>query len=230
MVRLATKKLAPITSLFTVAGDDEAMALSRQLLDNEGIGHTAIIHTHDQHRIDWFSREMPASRILVNAPGAQGTLGASTGLTPSMTLGTGTLGGTSTNDSVTYIHLLNIKRVVYGTTPESAPPVSTVGASNGHRLRAGWTRTGTLRMRWITRDDVMRAVAIAAVVLGGAFSSLGAAQSNSTTYAQIPAPVVAAPVPTSTVVQREACGVTGALVGDGNPLATLKQMEATACP
>lgn len=111
---LGREKLAPVTSLFTVADEDAGMALSRQLLANEGMGHTAIIHTHDQRRIDRFTAEMPASRILVNAPGSQGTLGLCTGLTPSMTLGTGTLGGTSTTDSVTYTHLVNIKRVAYG--------------------------------------------------------------------------------------------------------------------
>ena len=56
---------------------------------------------------------MPASRILVNAPGAQGCCGMATGLECSMTLGCGTFGGNSTNDNVTYRHLLNIKRVAH---------------------------------------------------------------------------------------------------------------------
>ena len=38
-----------------------------------------------------------------------------TGLPTSMTLGAGTRGGSSTTDSVTYTHLLNIKRVAYNT-------------------------------------------------------------------------------------------------------------------
>jgi acetaldehyde dehydrogenase/alcohol dehydrogenase len=115
---LGREKLAPVTSLFTVGSEDEALSLCSRLLANEGMGHTAIIHTHDQRRIDRFSAEMPAGRILVNAPGSHGTLGLCTGLDPSMTLGTGTFGGTSTTDSVTYTHLLNIKRVAYGAEPE----------------------------------------------------------------------------------------------------------------
>ena len=39
--------------------------------------------------------------------------GLATGLVPSLMLGTGTFGGTSTTDSVTYRHLLNVKRVAY---------------------------------------------------------------------------------------------------------------------
>lgn len=54
---------------------------------------------------------MPASRILVNGPGSQGCIGLGNGLTPSLTLGCGTYGGTSTTDNVTYTNLLNIKRV-----------------------------------------------------------------------------------------------------------------------
>jgi acyl-CoA reductase-like NAD-dependent aldehyde dehydrogenase len=112
---LGREKLAPVVSLFTVSGDAEGFAVCQQILANEGAGHTAIIHTADPARIDRFAHEMPASRILVNAPGVQGTLGIATGLTPSMTLGTGTFGGTSTTDAVSYTHLLNIKRVAHPT-------------------------------------------------------------------------------------------------------------------
>jgi acetaldehyde dehydrogenase (acetylating) len=38
-------------------------------------------------------------------------IGIGTALTPSFTLGCGTLGGNSTTDNVNYIHLLNIKRL-----------------------------------------------------------------------------------------------------------------------
>jgi acetaldehyde dehydrogenase/alcohol dehydrogenase len=110
---LGREKLAPIVSLFVVDDEDQGLRVCRQILANEGGGHTAIIHSSDQARIDRFSLEMPASRILVNVPGAQGTLGLGTGLVPSMTLGSGTFGRTSTTDSVTYTHLLNIKRVAY---------------------------------------------------------------------------------------------------------------------
>jgi acetaldehyde dehydrogenase/alcohol dehydrogenase len=103
-----------VVSLFTVHDDEQGFAVCRQILDNDGAGHTAIIHTSDQARIQRFGLEMPASRILVNAPGVQGTMGVGTGLEPSMTVGCGTFGGNSTTDNVTYTHLLNIKRVVFG--------------------------------------------------------------------------------------------------------------------
>lgn len=105
------EKLAPILSLFTVDGEAEGLALCREILTNEGTGHTAIIHTQDQDLAKRFGLEMPASRILVNCPGSQGCCGIGNGLTPSLTLGCGTLGGTSTTDNVSYSNLLNIKRI-----------------------------------------------------------------------------------------------------------------------
>jgi acyl-CoA reductase-like NAD-dependent aldehyde dehydrogenase len=111
---LGREKLLPVVSLFTVTGDEQGLAVCRQILANDGAGHTAIIHTTDPARIARFGLEMQASRILVNAPGVHGTLGIGTGLEPSMSVGCGTFGGTSTTDNITYRHLLNIKRLAYG--------------------------------------------------------------------------------------------------------------------
>lgn len=109
----AGEKLAPLLSLFTTQGEEEGLALCRGLLQREGTGHTAIIHTMNEGLIARFAREMPASRILVNSPGAQGVVGLCTGLDPSLTLGCGTFGGNSTTDNVSYRNLLNIKRLAY---------------------------------------------------------------------------------------------------------------------
>jgi len=98
---LALEKLAPILSLFTVC---------QELLAIDGLGHTAIIYTDNAPLIESFTARMPASRILVNAPGAQAGIGMTSGLIPSLTLGCGTFGGTSTTDNVTYSHLLNVPR------------------------------------------------------------------------------------------------------------------------
>jgi acetaldehyde dehydrogenase/alcohol dehydrogenase len=112
---LAAEKLAPVVSLYTVAHPDEGMAVCRALLDVEGAGHTAVIHTRNASLIRRFTTAIPVSRILVNAPATQGLMGLATGLVPSMTLGCGTWGGTSTTNSITYRDLVNITRVAYYT-------------------------------------------------------------------------------------------------------------------
>jgi acetaldehyde dehydrogenase / alcohol dehydrogenase len=105
------EKLAPLLSLFTADGHDDGIRLCRQILGNGGSGHTAIIHTRSQRLQLSFAQQMPASRVLVNGPGAHGCMGLGNGLTPSFTLGCGTYGRTSTTDNVTYTNLINIKRL-----------------------------------------------------------------------------------------------------------------------
>lgn len=46
-----------------------------------------------------------------------GGTGASTGLLPSFTLGCGTWGGSSVSENVSPLHLINVKKVAYGTKP-----------------------------------------------------------------------------------------------------------------
>jgi acetaldehyde dehydrogenase / alcohol dehydrogenase len=115
------EKLAPLLSLFTADGPDDGIWLCRQILGHGGSGHTAIIHTRNGPLQMSFARQMPASRILVNGPGSQGCIGLGNGLTPSLTLGCGTYGRTSTTDNVTYTNLLNIKRVARPLVPDPGP-------------------------------------------------------------------------------------------------------------
>lgn len=112
---MAHERLAPVLSMFTVEGDDAAIALCKYLLSYAGAGHTANIHTQDEPRVHRFAAEMPASRVLVNAPSAAGCCGMVTGLAPSLTLGCGTFGGNSTTDNVQFENLRNVKRLAYVT-------------------------------------------------------------------------------------------------------------------
>ncbi|MBA7618295.1 hypothetical protein ES703_25616 [subsurface metagenome] len=84
------EKLAPILSLSTANDEAEGLQVCRQILANQGRGHTAVIYTENQELMKEFGREVDASRILVNAPASQGCIGLGTGLTPSFTLGCGT--------------------------------------------------------------------------------------------------------------------------------------------
>ena len=115
----AGEKMAPVLSLFTVPDDAQGFVLCRRLLDHQGAGHTAVIHSSDEELVAGFGTAMPASRILVNSPGSFGVCGITSGLDPSFTLGCGTFGGNSTTDNVTYRHLLNVKRLARFREPQS---------------------------------------------------------------------------------------------------------------
>jgi acyl-CoA reductase-like NAD-dependent aldehyde dehydrogenase len=110
---LAAEKLAPVLSLVTVADENEGLQVARALLDIDGAGHTAVVHSRDAGLVQRFAATIPASRILVNSPATQGLMGIATGLEPSWCLGCGTWGGNSTTGGVTFRDLLNIKRVAY---------------------------------------------------------------------------------------------------------------------
>jgi acyl-CoA reductase-like NAD-dependent aldehyde dehydrogenase len=105
------EKLAPILPLLRTDDRPSAIALSQKILARHGRGHTAIIHSRDDHAIREFGLRVDASRILVNSPASQSCIGIGNGLRPSLTLGSGTMGGTSTTDNVTYTHRLNIRRI-----------------------------------------------------------------------------------------------------------------------
>lgn len=110
---LLKEKLAPVLSVSIMDNDQQALEKAKAILDDEGAGHTAIIHTQDKNRIQEYAKYVDVSRILVNTPGTQGCIGAANDLELSWTLGCGTQGGGSTSDNVTYKHLMNTKRIAY---------------------------------------------------------------------------------------------------------------------
>ena len=112
---LSYEKLTSVLAFYVVRDWHEACELSIELLQN-GIGHTMSLHTEDRNVVMEFTRK-PASRILVNTGSSMGGTGASTGLLPSFTLGCGTWGGSSVSENVSPLHLINVKKVAYGTKP-----------------------------------------------------------------------------------------------------------------
>src|SRR5205814_1620297 len=55
--------------------------------------------------------------LVVNTPAPHGSIGHSTKLFPSMSLGCGTPGGNITSDNISPLHLVNIKRLAYERRP-----------------------------------------------------------------------------------------------------------------
>ncbi len=110
---LSYEKLTSVLAFYTTKDWLDACEHCVKLLQN-GIGHSMSIHTEDRDMVMKFTKK-PAARILVNTGSTQGAVGASTGLIPSFTLGCGTWGGSSVSENVSPMHLINIKRVAYGT-------------------------------------------------------------------------------------------------------------------
>lgn len=112
---LSAEKLSPVLSLYFVADFPAALDACEALLRFGGLGHTAVIHAHDDNRIREFALRVPAFRILANTPAPQGSTGITTNVFPAMTLGCGAVAGNSTSDNIGPLHLINIKRLAYMT-------------------------------------------------------------------------------------------------------------------
>ncbi|MGF7186258.1 acyl-CoA reductase-like NAD-dependent aldehyde dehydrogenase, partial [Desulfitispora alkaliphila] len=132
---LSYEKLTTVMAFYTVKDWEEACHMSIELLNLGGVGHTFAIHSQNDEIIREFIRK-PVFRILVNTPSAFGAIGYSSGLTPSLTLGCGTWGGSSISENLGPHNLVNIKRLAYGiknveqsnssaTNPVSAPVETT---------------------------------------------------------------------------------------------------------
>src|ERR1035437_4659546 len=109
---LSVEKLFPLLSVYRAKSVDEALKVCVDVNHAGGLGHTAVIFSHDDEVIGKFSEVINAGRIIVNSPGSIGALGAVyNDLVPTFSFGCGTGGGNSTTDNVNVYHYLNIKRV-----------------------------------------------------------------------------------------------------------------------
>ncbi|MBP1702905.1 MAG: Acetaldehyde dehydrogenase [Chloroflexi bacterium] len=117
---LSHEKLTTVLGWYEADGWEQGCDTSIALIETGGRGHTQIIYANDERVIMAFGLEKPVFRILVNTMGTLGAIGLTTGLMPSLTLGSGGVGGSITGDNITAYHLINIKRLAYET---SSPPL-----------------------------------------------------------------------------------------------------------
>lgn len=108
------EKLSPLLAFYTAEDWQGACERCLELLRFGGLGHSLSIHTNNPELVRTFLLQKPVSRILVNTGSTQGGIGATTGIMPSLTLGCGAVGGSSTSDNVTVHHLFQIRRAAYG--------------------------------------------------------------------------------------------------------------------
>ena len=110
---LSGEKLTTVLGWYEVDGWEEGCERSIELINYGGRGHSLVIHARDNNIIMQFGLEKPVFRILVNTFGTLGATGYTTGVSPSMTLGSGGVGGAITGDNISVHHLYNIKRLAY---------------------------------------------------------------------------------------------------------------------
>jgi acetaldehyde dehydrogenase (acetylating) len=116
---LSREKMTTVLGWYEANGWESGCERCIDMINFGGRGHSLIIHATDEKVIMAFGLEKPVFRIGVNTMGTLGTIGLTTSVMPSLTLGSGGIGGSITGDNVTVYHLFNIKRMAFET---SRPP------------------------------------------------------------------------------------------------------------
>lgn len=114
---LSGEKLTTVLGWYDCDGWEAGCERSLELIHFGGRGHSLVIHAQDDSVIMKFGLEKPVFRILVNTLGTLGSTGMTTGVMPSMTLGSGGVGGSITGDNITVHHMYNVKRLAYELHP-----------------------------------------------------------------------------------------------------------------
>lgn len=121
---LSREKLTTVLGWYEEEGWGAGCERCIELIQFGGRGHSLMIHATDQNVIMAFGLEKPVFRIGVNTMGTLGAIGLTTGVMPSMTLGSGGVGGSISGDNITTTHLMDIKRLAYEI--EAPPPAAMV--------------------------------------------------------------------------------------------------------
>jgi acetaldehyde dehydrogenase (acetylating) len=131
---LSREKLTTVLGWYEADGWEAGCERAIELIRFGGRGHSLVVHATDQKVIMAFALEKPVFRIGVNTMATLGAIGLTTKLMPSLTLGSGGIGGAITGDNITVYHLFNVKRLAFEAIapPEQALQPGTVPAGPIH--------------------------------------------------------------------------------------------------
>ncbi|WP_327004390.1 bifunctional acetaldehyde-CoA/alcohol dehydrogenase [Dactylosporangium sp. NBC_01737] len=109
---LTREKLCPVLAMLRAGSQEEGFRLAEQMVELDGLGHSAVIHTADAATAEAYGQRVKAVRIIWNSPSSQGGIGdVYNAFLPSLTLGCGSYGRNSVSGNVSAVNLLNIKRI-----------------------------------------------------------------------------------------------------------------------
>ncbi|MEU7872932.1 bifunctional acetaldehyde-CoA/alcohol dehydrogenase [Dactylosporangium sp. NPDC049140] len=109
---LTREKLCPVLAVLRAGSREDGFRLAQEMVELDGLGHSAVIHTAAADVAEEYGRRVKAVRIIWNSPSSQGGIGdVYNAFLPSLTLGCGSYGRNSVSGNVSAVNLLNIKRV-----------------------------------------------------------------------------------------------------------------------
>jgi len=109
---LTREKLCPVLAVLGAEDRAHGVRLAQQMVEFNGLGHSAAVHTEDEAFAEEFGHAVKACRIIWNAPSSQGGIGdVYNAFIPSLTLGCGSYGHNSVSGNVGALNLVNVKRI-----------------------------------------------------------------------------------------------------------------------
>ena len=109
---LTREKLSPVLAILKSNSTEQGIKLAEEMVEFNGLGHSAVIHTEDEKIAEEFGVRLKAIRIIWNSPASFGGIGnIYNSFIPSLTLGCGSYGKNSVGDNVSAVNLLNIKKI-----------------------------------------------------------------------------------------------------------------------
>ncbi|MFZ3556519.1 bifunctional acetaldehyde-CoA/alcohol dehydrogenase [Streptomyces sp. BH055] len=109
---LTREKLSPVLAALKAADTGHGIELAARMVEFNGLGHSAAIHTESPELAEEFGRRVKAVRVIVNSPSTFGGIGdVYNAFVPSLTLGCGSYGHNSVSNNVSAVNLVNIKRI-----------------------------------------------------------------------------------------------------------------------
>ena len=107
------EKLSPVLTVYKAKDFDHAVNIAKDILNNQGKGHSCSIHSQNEDNIFKLSQELPVCRIIVNQAHCFATGGNfDNGLPFSLSMGCGTWGNNVTDENLNYKHYLNTTKIV----------------------------------------------------------------------------------------------------------------------
>lgn len=109
---LTREKLSPVLAFLISDSTEDGITKSCEMVEFNGLGHSAAIHTEDKKISEEFGERVKAIRIIWNSPSTFGGIGnIYNSFLPSLTLGCGSYGKNSVGGNISAVNLLNIKQI-----------------------------------------------------------------------------------------------------------------------
>lgn len=126
---LTGEKLSLVLTVYRADDFDHAVALTRGVLDVQGIGHSVGIHTDDHSKAERLAEQLPVVRVLVNQAHTFGNGGSfDNGMPFTLTMGCGTWAGNSISDNLNISNFINVTHLVTTIEPDEPTEDEIFGA------------------------------------------------------------------------------------------------------